>query len=154
MAKKASEVTSLRNLTIAGMGAKPKACINNGNKPVYMGRIFGVVNDIKYKEDKNNKLQAQFVGSFQGVNADGEVFESERLYLPGTIAEGVEGQHKSAGGAPVQFGFDIVAMESDKSPVGYAYSVKALIKTEASDKLAEMANAMAEIPLPAAATKK
>lgn len=150
---KEKDITPLRSLNVAAIGGKPKLCVNSG-KPIFVGRIYGEVTDVKHKEDRNGKLQAQFVGEFVGVGPDGSVFSSGRLYLPGTISEGLEGQLKTSDGKPVRFAYDLVAVEAEKSPVGYVYSMKTLIKTEASDRIAEMTAEMNAITLPAATKEK
>lgn len=153
MATKKDEVTPIRNLTVSSMGAKPKTCINSGNA-VFCGRMFGIVSAVKHQESKQGKIQAVFIGDFQGVGPDGARFSSTRMYLPGQISENLDAQFGAGDSKALEFAYDLVASEAEKSPVGYAYSLKHLIKTKESDKLAEMSTAMDQVALPTLPEKK
>lgn len=114
-----------------------------------MVRVIGVANELLEKEARSGQPYKQLIGDFQMLNAAGERYTSNKLFLPGTIMENVEAALKAAAGAPVKFAYDIVARPDNDSSLGYVYGAKSLIKTEASDLMAEMEREVGELKVPA-----
>jgi hypothetical protein len=143
------EVVTLPAMNIKNCGADPKDAIRIG-KQVFMCRIYGEANDSVTKENrKTGDPYSYLVGEFRAVNAKGEQFESEKLYLPNAVQEKVQGLLKTSGGAPVRFGYDFFSTPSETASTGYQYAASVIVKTEATDRLAEMAKEMDAKPLPA-----
>jgi hypothetical protein len=140
----------LGDMSIKKLGCDAKDAIraNNGKGGnVYMCRIFGEAVEYKTKEGKSGDMYNYLIGDFRGVNAKGEKFESTKLFLPGRLLEEVESALKSSG-QPVEFGYDIFSTVDDSSSVGYKYAVKAVVKTEASDRVEKMAALVMAKPMP------
>jgi len=140
------EYQPIPQMNIKKIGANPKEAVKQ-EKAVFMGRIYGECTSIKTKEARSGDVYNYMVGQFRAVNGAGEKFESEKLFLPGGIFETIESAWKAGGEQPVQFGYDIFAVP-DTNSVGYRYSAKSLIKTEASDRLAGMSSQLDVKPLP------
>jgi hypothetical protein len=139
--KKASEerpeFLPLAQLTLKACGCNPKDAIKE-SKAVFMARIFGEAGSVKTKVARSGDPYSYLVGEFRAVNGDKEGFESNKLFLPGGIFEQVEAAVNAADGKPVQFGYEIYSVPDEKSSVGYRYSAKMLLKTEASNRLDEL----------------
>lgn len=143
MAKK-DEVQILTKMSTATLGLKGTV---GRDGQTFLCRIFGEVNGTKVKEF-NGRNSTMFLGQFLALDEDGTEFASEKLYLPGGVSESLEAAVEKSMGEPVKFGYDIFAGPSEKSPVGYVYSAKVVIKTEQSNRLVEMAKELAGTALP------
>lgn len=132
---------AIAQMTIKKVNADPKDAIRQ-SKQVFLCRIFGEATDVVVKEARTGDMYSYLIGEFRAQNAIGERFESSKLFLPGSLQEGLVGQLKAADGKSVQFGFDIFANPDEKSSVGYAYAAKQVVKTATTDRLEEMSNAL------------
>lgn len=143
------EYTPIPEMNVKKLGADAKDAVRL-DKTVYMCRIYGEASQVKSKEARSGDMYSYLIGQFRGINAKGEKFESEKLFLPGGIMEAVESALSIADGKPVQFGYDIFSVVDEKSSVGYRYSAKTLIKSEATDRLTAMSKDLEGIKQPAA----
>jgi hypothetical protein len=145
--KKASEETRpeflpLAQMTLKAMGCNPKEAIKQ-EKQVLMGRVFGEASEVKTKTARSGDPYSYLIGefrSYEGVTKSG--FESNKLFLPGGIFEQIEATLNASGGKSVQFAYDIYSVPDEKSSVGYRYSAKQLMKTEASTRLDELTDSL------------
>ena len=140
---KTPEYTPLAQMTIKKMGGDPKEAIRQG-KQVFVCRIYGEAVSLKTKEAKNGDMYSFLIGQFRGETPTG-FYESEKLFLPGSLQDNVEAA--LANGTPVQFGYDVFSTPDDNS-VGYRYAAKAIIKTEAADRIVKLSESLAGSPLP------
>jgi len=145
MAEKKFEPMS--KMSIKKMGCDAKEAIRQG-KAVFMCRIYGEANDKKDKENRSGDLYSYLLGTFRAETWEGKLFESETLFLPGTLMEVVEAQLKRSSGAGVQFGWDIFSEPDASTTIGYRYAAKTVVKPEVSERLAALANAVDQIPIP------
>lgn len=148
MAKK-DETQILTKMSVATLGLKGTV---GRDGQTFLCRIYGEVNGTKAKEF-NGRTSIMFLGQFNAVDEEGTEFTSEKLYLPGGVSESLEAAVEKSMGEPVKFGYDIYSGPSEKSPVGYVYSAKVVIKTEQSNRLAEMSKELGTTPLPKNAKK-
>jgi hypothetical protein len=140
------EMEPIGEMTLKAMGCNAKEAVKQ-DKSVFMARIFGEVAGVKVKERRSGDTYSILLGQFRGETAE-KRFESERLILPGYIHDTVTAQLESAQGKAVKFGYDIFSTPDDKSTTGYKFAAKTIIKTEASDRLAEMSGEIESKPLP------
>ncbi len=151
------DVTILSKLTLKGMGCDPSKVksLTDGNK-LTLGRIYGIVNDVRYKEDRNKPgaYHTQFVGTLEGVNMEtGEIFRSGICYFPAGISETMEAAFKQIaevskkdGTTPAaQFAFEIRSVKAS-NPIGYSYEAQAIRKPEQDDPLAELRAQLLALP--------
>jgi len=131
------EFLPLTQMNLKACGCNPKEAIKQ-SKAVFMARVFGEAQDVKTKTARSGDPYSYLVGDFRAINGDKLGFEANKLFLPGGIFEQIEVTLKSANGKPVQFGYDIFSVPDEKSSVGYRYSAKQLMKTEASNRLEEL----------------
>jgi len=145
---KAGEYEPMAQMTFKKMGCDAKDAIRAG-KNVFMCRVFGEAADIKVKEAKGGDTYSYLIGEFRAETAAGKLFESGKLFLPGSIMETVEAQLKTVeDGKGVQFAFDVFSQPDDDVTIGYKYAVRQLIKPESSDRLIEMGKQLATKALP------
>jgi hypothetical protein len=105
-------------------------------KTVPVGRIYGEASGIKSKEDRKGQVFSYLLGQFRFINYAGKGYESEKLFLPGGMLENIEAALKNA--TAVQFAYDVVANYVPANNIGYQYAAKAIIKTEAADRMTAM----------------
>lgn len=115
---------------------------------IFLARVFGIANGVKYKEARTGDTYAVLLGEFFAVNERGEEYSSDVLLLPRSVQDRVVAMVETAEGKPVKFGYDLYAEYSEKSSVGYQYAVTTTIKAASHDLLQEMATEMAQVPLP------
>lgn len=139
----------LKKMSLGYMGCKGKEAIRQ-EKTVFMARIGGEIQDVKHKERRGGAgdVVSYFIGDFMATTAEGTLYESDTLFLPGFIFEKLEAQYKSGNEAPLTFGIDIFSQPNDKSSVGYAYVYKNVVDTEVSDRLKQVRQAFESKPLP------
>ena len=143
MAKKRAETEErpeflpLAQMTLKACGCNPKEAIKQ-EKQVFMAKIFGEASAVKTKVARSGDPYSYLMGEFRAVNGEKLGFEANKLFLPGGIFEQVEAAVNASDGKPVQFGYDIYSIPDEKSSVGYRYSAKMLLKTEASNRLDEL----------------
>lgn len=134
----------IAQMTIKKLGADPKDAVRK-DTTVFLCRIYGEATAKKTKEARSGDVYSYLVGEFRAENAAGEKFESEKLFLPASIQESVESQLSAAEGKAVQFGYEIFSGPDDKVSVGYRYAARAIFKTQASDRLAQMTAALGKM---------
>lgn len=135
------EFLPLAQMTLKAMDCDPKEAIRQ-RKPVFMAKIFGEAQEVKTKMGKSGDPYSYLIGDFRGWNSNGEGFESNKLQLPKSIQEIPEAALNSSDGKAVTFGYEIYSVEDAKSPVGYKYAAKTLVKTEAQDRLEALTQQM------------
>ena len=135
------EYLPLAQMTIKAIGCNPKEAIKQG-KQVFMAKIFGEASEVKTKTARSGDPYSYLLGDFRAVNGEGLGFEASKLFLPGGIFEQIEAALNQNKGSSVQFGYDIYSILDEKSSVGYRYSAKQLMKTEASTRMEEMTKAL------------
>jgi len=154
MANETVSYSPIAQMTIKKLGCDPKDAIRK-NVQIFLCRIFGEAATLVTKEARTGDMYSYLIGEFRAVTADGKRYESGKLFLPGSLQEGVAGQLTSNEGKSVQFGFDIYSNPDEKSSVGYAYAAKPIIKTAITDRLEAMSAALEEgKPLPNAPVEK
>lgn len=106
-------------------------------------RVFGQCDRVKLGNTAFGET-VEFQGQFEATNMiDGEVYRSNRLFLPPVLTEMVRAQVVAAQGedgandAAVQFAFDIGA-DSANNAHGYQYTIEPLTAPSKSDPLEAM----------------
>lgn len=130
-----------------------KTVKENLNKP--LANIYGVAttsfsHTTKYGENTG------FKGDFFGVNLiTGEVLESSAAFLPKQITEQIIKQLETNQGGEVHFSCTLKALESDKSPSGYAWIADEIDSEACANRRAALLKiALADMPKQIAAPKK
>jgi hypothetical protein len=123
-------------------------------KQVFLCRVWGEVTMVKTKENRSGDPYSYLVGQFMLVAGNGITYESGKLYLPTSLQEEVESAWRAAGEIPTKFAYDVFSNYDKSVSIGYRYSAKRLIKTEATDRLAELASQLESIPVPKIAEVK
>jgi hypothetical protein len=137
----------IAKMSMKKMGCDAKEAIKQ-DRAVFMARIYGEAASIKTKENRSGDVYSYLVGSFRAQTFEGNAFESEILYLPGTLMEVIEAQLKSADGGAVQFGWDIFSTPDRETTIGYKYAAKTVVKPEVSERLAQLTRDVQDKPLP------
>lgn len=145
MAEKERKYEPIATMSVKKMGCDARDAIK-AEGAVYMCRIYGEAVDMKTKESRNGDPYSYFVGTFRAITAEGKAFESEKLFLPGTLAETIEAQLKTSDGAGVQFGWDLFATPDDSLSIGYRYAAKTLLKPEVTERLSALTKAVENMP--------
>lgn len=144
--------------TIAQISGKKCGCdardaIKEG-KQVYLYRVFGEATDSKAKESRGGDPYTYLIGEFRLITAEGKGFESNKLFLPAGLLESIEGSLKAAGDNAVQFAYDVFSTPDKDTTIGYRYAAKALIQTEASDRLAALTGQLGSVKPPTEKAEK
>ena len=142
-----NDVLTVKHLNSKTGGRNPKEAVKT-EKPIFMMRIYGIINSVKTFEDRNNDVKTAFLGDFRGVGHDGKQYESDKCYLFKSLEEKMVSVHKASGEKPVEFGYDISAVPDDKSNTGYVYQAKAILQTATSDRLAKLNETMSQHAIP------
>lgn len=146
----------LRKLTIKSCGlgvTEIKAAVTAETKSADLLKIVGITTGAKPGQtDKGEYLK--LMGTFRAVNLlTGEVFDSAQAILPSFISDSLAVALQNSD--EVEFAL-IVGAKYDKSAVTeYAYTVRPLIETKVSDKMAALLDAAkfdepVALPAPAA----
>jgi hypothetical protein len=136
------------NAKIAGVD--PRDAVRT-EAPVYMVRIFGIVQGVKMFEDRRSgDSKTVFIGEFVAVGPDGSQYTSDKMFAFKALEEKLASGYKSSGEQAVEFGYDITSLPDEKSATGYVYRAESIIATQTSDRLAAMTKAVSQIPSPAA----
>lgn len=152
--KPSGEENYVSKLTISTLGCVPamvKTLKPEDGSKIAIARLYGKAAKVGYQEDKvNGVTHTFFAGNFEGINLqDGTVLRSGKMFLPKGISEVVENAIKTAQAkddkASISFAFEIRAVKAT-NPAGYSYEASALKSPEAEDELAEMRNAIAQLP--------
>lgn len=135
-----TEITILTKLTLKGIGCVPEVA-KVEKKEVALAHLYGIASGTTVKKAPNGDVFIGITGEFEAVNlADGKVFRSGIIYLPGGIHESlVAALVPGADGkvSPVDFGIEIMS-RPDSNPIGYGYAARELVKVERADPLAKM----------------
>jgi hypothetical protein len=131
------EFLPLAQMTIKACGCDPKDAIRE-KKQVFLVKVFGEANEVKTKTARSGDPYSYLIGEFRAINGEKLGFEANKLFLPGGIFEQIEAGLNASNGKAVQFAYDIYSVPDDKSSVGYRYSAKQLMKTEASTRLDDL----------------
>lgn len=143
---------TLRNCNISAKNVKDSvASLGEGEtKPLL--RVVGIATGYKPGQtDKGEYLL--LLGEFSAVNLlTGAQFQSAKAILPNFIAENFAPVLERNGSA--EFALEIGAQRNDSAVTGYVYTVRPLMESKASDRMAELiAIASKELPsLPAPVT--
>lgn len=140
----------LAQMSVKDCGMDPKEAVRK-RATVFMVRIFGEASAMKTKTARSGDAYSYFIGNFGAINANGKEFVSDKLFLPGSIAEKLEVQLSGSNGAPVEFGYDIYSTEDTKATAGFRYASKTVIETAVTNRLEQMSKELATKPLPGAA---
>lgn len=144
MADKAPEYRPISKMNVKAIGGQPHDVLKDKTKPVFCGRFFGICNGVKTKELANHSMMTVFLGAFRAEGPEGELFESNRLNLPGSLADQMEAAVRANAPAATDFAFDVFANFNDKSPVKYDYAIRAIVKTQAENRLEELTERISE----------
>jgi hypothetical protein len=127
-------------------GAPVMETVQRGIKQNLM-RVFGQCDRVKLGNTAFGET-VEFQGQFEATNMlDGEIYRSNRLFLPPVLTEMVRSQVIAAQGddpandAAVQFAFDIGA-DSANNAHGYQYTIEPLTPPSKSDPLEAMRAAL------------
>lgn len=105
-------------------------------------RVGGVVKRCESVET-NFGDSTRLIGDFLAVNKQtGEMFRSNRLFLPSIISEEMEAAVDPSTKSQVEFAFDIYIIPDDKSATGYVYMAEPVVKARESDAMAQLAGKM------------
>lgn len=150
----------LRKLTIKNCGfgiPEVKATVSEENPTAELLKVVGVTTSAKAGQtDKGEFLR--LMGTFRAVNMQtGEVFDSPQAILPSFISDSLAEALKAS--PEVEFAILIGAKHDPDSITGYMYTVRPLIETKPSDKMAALlaasgANNPVALPAPKEKTKK
>jgi hypothetical protein len=120
-----------RKLTIAELGIDAEK-VNGGHtengQATVVAYFYGRTSAHKDAPSKFDptKMDAKFVGTFEGVNAiTGEVVNSKYAYLPGGAEDMVRDAVDALGdeGGEVEFAFEVSVRRDDKKPKKYVYLI-------------------------------
>jgi hypothetical protein len=144
----AVQVTPVKQINNKTAGVNPRDAVLTG-KPVFMQRIYGVIQGVKNFEDrKSGDVKTVFIGEFVAVGATGNTFTAENMFAFKQLEEKLVGVFKSGEGKEVEFSYDIQAIPDEKSATGYVYTARSVLPTATSERLAGLAKSLAEHPMP------
>jgi hypothetical protein len=141
-----AEVEISRKLTVASLGL-PKATIQELIKGASEGdtldvaAIYGIANKYQVTPSKLDptKTDTKFVGRFEGINMlTGETVAAANAYLPGAITDALSAALDVEGSQGAEFKVIVGVRKSEKSAVGYVFTVRMDREPAASDPLAHM----------------
>lgn len=144
----AQGATQVKHINNKSANVNPKDAIKTG-KPVFMIRMFGIIQGVKNFEDKRSgDLKTVFLGDFRAVGPKGELYESDKLFLFKALEEKLESAFKSGDGKAIEFAYDVSAIPDDKAATGYVYQARSVIPTATNDRLAALATTVGANALP------
>lgn len=112
-------------------------------------RIVGTASGAKTGQTEKGTY-TKLAGNFVGTDlTTGALYQSGQCILPEFVGAQLGGALLEGAAKGVEFGFEILAKRADSAVTGYEYSVKPLIQTAPSDRMAELMKA-AGIAIPAA----
>lgn len=111
-----------------------------------IGFIVGRAEGLHGKIDKKTgEVKNALVGTFQGLNTDGEVItEAGECYLPAAVHKMIEGPLHNPDNKAIDFSFKLDAIEDDTSVTGYRYDCIAVGAPAKADPLANLRAGIAE----------
>ena len=126
---------SVRNLTQAP-DKKAMEILGETNQNFPIGAILGIAKKTLTQANKfdPSKQDIYFQGNFRAVDMGGNTFKAGTLYLPAVAGEELANAMDESQGE-VEFGFNFGLSYSEKSPVGYTYTVSPFGLQPASDPL-------------------
>lgn len=81
------------------------------------------------------------VGEFAArAEPDGEWKHSAVIFLPSVVQDGIVAELRATG-SPIEFGYDLVPVADNESPVGYHWEAEALVKLAPDSRLAALMSA-------------
>jgi hypothetical protein len=115
---------------------KKAAALENIGDTVTLGKIFGMCDGIKQKEDPiSGKVYFPLVGRFQAVTAEGNIIRSGVLYFPQGIHETYESAaRKLEEGSTLQFAVELRSVRASNA-AGYSYESVDLMPPAEADPL-------------------
>lgn len=142
--------TNVKKLSIAsihGPLTKEEKDIIKKGESVFIGRFFGVATGSKMGTSQYGPWTA-LVGSFAGINADGEEFRSATVLLPLGINEQIAARLADDSVHDVRFSVDIFAKyKKIGDNDGHEYFSKSHETPSAEDPLLKMASALPQLPV-------
>lgn len=120
---------------------KQAAALETMGDSVVLGKIFGICDGVKAKEDPiTGKTYFPLIGRFQAVTVKGDVIRSGVLYFPQGIHETYESAaRKLEDGSTLQFAVELRSVRSSNA-AGYSYEAVDLMPPAESDPLDTFAN--------------
>lgn len=147
---------TLRNCAIAIKNVKEAVAKAGEGVHVPLLRVVGIASGYKAGQtDKGEYLL--LLGEFSAVNLlTGAQFQSGKAILPNFISENFAPVLERQGSA--EFALEIAAERDDTAVTGYKYSVRPLMESKASDRMAELIAIASKdmpvaLPAPASADK-
>lgn len=131
--------TENNGISIKGMGYDPKTIrklVEGREAPTFLARITGIATSFITGVTKKGEWIG-FKGQFAAVNADGEIFEADTVFLPKATANNVKAA-LDAGSEEVAVKTDVYVQESEKNPSGYAFVSNRQLTDEAKQKAASL----------------
>lgn len=123
----------LRKITASTVCGK----IEKTDKPQRLCLIYGTANRVKTGTSQFGPW-VQLVGQFEAVNlATGQVFTSPYCILPDKVVNEVIAGAIESGQTGVEFAYEF-GIKPSKSPVGYDYTAKPIVKEQDNDALASL----------------
>lgn len=142
--------TNVKKLSIAsihGPLTKDEKETIKAGQSIFVGRFFGVATGSKMGTSQYGPWTA-LVGSFAGINSDGEEFRSATVLLPLGIAEQIAAQLADDSVHDVRFSVDIFAKyKKIGDNDGHEYFSKSHETPSAEDPLLKMAVALPQLPV-------
>ena len=138
-------VTKLSVKTVAGKIAAPA----ENADPIIVAEFVGIADGHKSVQSPFGDA-VEFLGNFAGKSAKGVEYRARKLFLPGVAEELlIDAMARAGDGVPVEFGFRIAVIHSEKGTTGYAYIAEPLFENRETDPLAALiAKANKALPPP------
>lgn len=139
-----SEIAFIKKISTKMLGYEKKQIRKMVEKaPCGLYRVYGLATGVRYG-DGDNGPWIKFVGQFEAVNmSTGALIRSGELFLPNNVTPILESQIIAGKGEDkfkgIQFALEIGAKEDEESAVGYVYTSKDLMPSDAkTDFLAQL----------------
>ena len=151
-----SAATIVKKVTCAFGIPAPKVMalvLAHPEKRPYAGRLIGIATGTKTGVSQYGDWTC-LVGSFQHISPDGVITRAVQAFGPDLVIQPAVAQLAS-GAQSVTVAVDVFAVESEKSPTGWAYVCSAAIEETESDPLTLLMSKTTARPiaLPAPAAK-
>lgn len=152
---------TVRAISVKTVGIEPKHIfkLDDAIKSMFAARIVGRVTHIITDERPDGTLYDALAGKFEATNADGEVYQSGRCFLPIGFDEGIINSFKTPQKddkgnelpqSEVQFVVDVYVIRATNAQ-GYSYSMESVHEVQATpenDPLYALRQIAASKPLP------
>jgi hypothetical protein len=136
------EIKMVGKIVAKTLGNPKKAAgLENVGDTVVLGKIFGMCDGVKQKEDPiSGKVYFPLVGRFQAQTAEGAIIRSGVLYFPQGIHETYESAVRQLEeGSTLQFAVELRAVRSTNA-AGYSYESVDLMPPSEADPMDVFAN--------------